>query len=282
MSAHRLYKSRTSKPPVSGSRINWRNPLTRGLQCAFAMNENVGPPRCAITGPSSTTGTLNWTASPFGRAYLGTSSPVATVAVPFANTEMVGQTFTLAAWARVTVSGNAWFTTLTSTADNTPLIGLVHNPAGSATGVFEGFFRSNTSTWRVLSNYTTFPINDGVWRHFACVFTQASTFAFYIDGVRLTPLSTVGTWPVSGSSVVNRFGIASVVRTSNSSSDSAVDQPLWWNRPLSDGEIASLYLRPWQIYAPIRSGRRVGATAASTTYVLWPGYSAEALDVLTT
>ena len=211
-----------------------------------------------------------------GRAPLYTASPTVTTRVPFAS-QAVGS-LTLSCWMRTTAASGVFAISLCSTSNNTPVIGIQN--VGVSPGTLAGWWRNDAGTqYRVDTTDSSY--NDGRWRHVVVTFSTASQFQIYVNGVDASFNWPLGTWPVASTTTVDGMCLGSLVRTSSASYDVAVDQACYWNRLLTGGEIYSLYIKPWQIYAPIRSGRRVGATAASTTYVLWPGYSAEALDVLT-
>lgn len=270
---------RIRKPPVSAARIDWSNPITRGLQCAFAMAEGVGPPRCSNTGPATSSANLPaWTPSISGRAPLYTSSPTVTTRVPFAS-QTVGN-LTLACWMRVTVSGTAFSVALTSTSSNNPIVGLTHNQNNAAPGTIQCWWRNDAGTqWRV--DTARLPYNDGNWYHVVCTFSTATQAQVYVNGVNVSLSWPLTAWPITGTTTVDGLCLGSLVRTTSASYDIAVDQAMFWNRLLTEGEITALYLKPWQVYAPSYGPPQFGSAAATTTYFLWPGYAEECLDVLT-
>lgn len=272
----RTNKSWTSKPPVAGTRINWSNPITRGLQCAFAMADGIGPPRCSITGPPLSSGTPGWMASFSGRAPLYTASPTVTTRVPFAS-QTVGS-ITLSCWMRTTAASQVFAVSLCSTSNNIPIVGIQN--ASASPGTLAGWWRNDAGTqYRV--DATNLPYNDGRWRHVVVTFSTASQFQIYVNGVNASFDWPLGTWPVSGNTTVDGLCLGSLVRTTSASYDVAVDQACYWNRLLTEGEIYSLYIKPWQIYAPPAGQLQVGSTAGTLTYYLWNSEIEEDFNVLT-
>jgi hypothetical protein len=228
-----ILPGRFSRQPQSPTRIDWGNPLTRGL--VFLLQDG----RNAVS-QVQLTGTASRTLSQFGNtlSFNGSSDGL------YESVSNVDKSAGFSAHVIVRPDNN--------TQTNT-FIGL-----GTATsGPYVVFDLSGTEVGdplRVISfgtsgsgtRYT--PTFD--WSAYTAVWNQGSNNQLYRNGVLLTPTSSTGDGNLPD--IVN-YGVGVIVApTAGNRANARIPFAAIWRRRLSAQEALQLAENPWQLFAPQR------------------------------
>ncbi len=236
--------SRRTRQPSGPVRIDYSNPLTRGLVYAAlpGYDAAIGLPNgLTIAG-----------AGPSGLEAKGTYSSYLAAADVQARTIIAEHVYTsnAADW-----QAHAWGHYVSTGDNSTFAIGL----AGSANQIYFANKRNNDNN--TLSDSITFPYRR-VWGMSG---TFGSTATVYRDGVSYSSAASSGAAWATDSRC--RYSVGSPTTTGKS-----YPWAYMWARILSDAEHLSIYRNPWQIFAPdprrlyFGAGATGGGTVFESTY----------------
>ena len=230
--------------PLIGRQINWGNPLSRGLVAWWVMNEGCGP-RVYDSSGNQNTGTVYY---PVWRPRSGRLGYV------LGGWDGVGTTYTIIPYkpileaTRITVS--VWIMGTVAAGEFMLVAKFPDYSSRSwilevADGILKLYISSNGSTWDLVSNLGTRLVIDSIWHQ--CVFTYDQSMAkIYVDGVLNASGGIAGTIFAGA----NPIEIGSTLGGSYTSSSNYFDHVMIWNRALSAGEVAQLYLDQFGMFRP--------------------------------
>jgi hypothetical protein len=220
------------KPPPS-AKINWSHPISNGIVAQYLFNEGGGTNlndgvngtyNATIVNPTD----LTWTSSALygiGLSSNGAGTGNCTMsALPLGTT---------GAWSWDTyVLFNSGSITFQKIFGNSSNAALGYDGATNVLNFFQSSGHNSTGT---------IPLNT--WTHLALTFNGTSTLLMYINGVLNTTVSLAVNWTGTGP---NSMTSATASGSSQTSWRNPISYMRFWNRPLRNAEVVSLYTLPFQ------------------------------------
>ena len=261
------FYSRWQTKPPAGTRIDWTNPLTSGLQCAFAFNEGSGFPADLVVGKSTTAtgGVGTWGGSQFGNVLTIPSSVYYAAAgkpTTYSNVTMiyVGKT------TKDASSGGRLVCTSTSSINGLAL-------ANNSQGTSPFCLLLGGVAWVMPTTAITPPSTTPVFLGISTTSPISAATLFYMQRYDTGAVVTSG---CSGSSTATT-GNGSIALAGQSGALPTIsndfDLALVYNRSLSLQEFRLLAANPWQIFAPLAPYWSNASTSAGppqlTNLVAW-------------
>lgn len=232
-----ILPSRSTRQPPGMARIDWNNPITRGLRAAWmasSANMLVNSVQGSGVGDLTATGSPPIVPTPYGLGYdFNGSSQFLTNTSNSAVTD-VPCTFFVFCNPRV-VDGRPLTISTGTTADD--VIGFQL----SSTNINAQHYDGGTNALAYTS------ISTSIWYSFTGQFLSDSR-AIYVNG----RLSNRTTGAVAAASGINRVTIGYAPWSSGEYLNGTIALPMMWNRALSDEEILSVSINPWQLFATQR------------------------------
>lgn len=245
--AYRRAKNWSYQPPV-GTRINWNNPLSRGLKLALPMNEGAGlyAYDAAAKSVGTFTGGLTWSSNKVGRAPYNANSSSQYLNVPF---PWNGGPVTVSFWA-VTFTDGAYSAFATEQGNDNYRF-QVHLPFGGS--IYWDY--GNSSSGRLSTSYSAY-INK--LTHVCLVSNSTNFQAIYLNGIQVASQASAAN-PAPGTTIIVLAWPAAGLGFNGTVNNFCI-----WNRVLSNGEAMTLYNNPWGLYVPPRFNLRAQSPSVVT------------------
>lgn len=255
-----------TRQPVGRVRVNWNNPITRGLCFLWTASEN----RDLVSSLAPTTDNTSVTAasSPlFGtararRCVSGQNNIEWNRELILTSNSVGTGDFSMFAFANPASGSIGHMFVQKNDAGGSPFAqaGLLSNSASNASssaGSFAFFtFNSGSGSSGVAISSTV----DGNFHLFGGV-REGSNHTAWVDGTSSSSSLTA----VDISDGLRRVAIGSRGNGTTEAMDGDVPWAAAWNRALTPQEVHSIRLRPWQLFAPQMLFSRAPATSATAT-----------------
>ncbi|TAK97790.1 MAG: hypothetical protein EPO08_20720 [Rhodospirillaceae bacterium] len=242
------------KPPL-GARVDWSNPLTRGLLLCAPFNEgavsnsvtaicrDIVEPASNPLAPGSTNPTIAITSAGPAIAHGGTDNTYLDFSTPTKLQLPQTASFTVLVLSTIDGGNNALRNCWRSDPGGSRTLLLFRLTTGN---VLQTQFGTTTGTLGSLSGATTLAVDSGKMRHLCMVRDVSQTKIFlYLDGNQ----DASGTDASTGSWTLGAVAGANWQTRSNGGAEAwngKIALICMWGRALSAREIQDLYVAPWR------------------------------------
>ena len=244
-----VFRRPRTKQPAIPARVNWSNPLARGLEFAWypGCSADVAGGALAELRDGSSAGV-----GKFGRHLASSASGFTNRGVQLSG----GRSWDMGS-AGTPLTAVVFLNYFNSSTNAAPAVQLMNGPAQIGLGIDVS---SKFSLYRAGSaTASSATVTLGAPFCFAATFRHGSSGGLYINGELDTPYTDdgrTGTGPVQ--SLLGSDGLTTT--------DAAISLALVFSRQLSDAEIREVYRNPWQLFTPFQP-RLWAPTSASVAGV---------------